>query len=268
MRLAAVSAALALAACRSEAPPPAAPPPAPPPKAAPAPQVEPEVKAALDAWSPLAGKTGFTFAETSLVLGLLEKAPAPADPAIAAKLALARFQSLAQVLRTIPQGDDQSADHVAFLKAHESQLVYSEPAGQHLLNAEPVWVAATTFASTPQADELAWLAATTPQPGECEGYVPCYLVRLVTTAGEYLKRQPKGAHVEPALNRIRESLPAAGDEALAELDASDVQTSREYVKELADAVAKVTHADREKTAAALAAADQVLAGVKAKVAGQ
>ena len=39
-------------------------------------------------------------------------------------------------------------------------------------------------------------------PGECEGFVPCYLNRLNRSEGEYLRRNALGRHVEEAVARI------------------------------------------------------------------
>ncbi len=49
-------------------------------------------------------------------------------------------------------------------------------------------------------------------PGECEGFLTCYLSLMVRTEGEYLKRFPRGAHHAEALKNFAEMLePIAAD---------------------------------------------------------
>ena len=62
------------------------------------------------------------------------------------------------------------------------------------------------YRALPLAERAAWEAAQTPLPGECEGYLPCYLYAQTETNGRYLKLYPTGAHAEQALADLAESL--------------------------------------------------------------
>ena len=43
-------------------------------------------------------------------------------------------------------------------------------------------------------------------PGECEGYLPCYLYMEIESNGKYLKLYPRGAHADAALAAVSELL--------------------------------------------------------------
>ena len=81
----------------------------------------------------------------------------------------------------------------------EKEIVYSEPAGQWYVHSNVFWSLQTKYKDLPVAERIAWEASQTPLPGECEGYLPCYLYKETVTSGRYLKLYPRGAHADAAL---------------------------------------------------------------------
>jgi hypothetical protein len=150
------------------------------------------------------------FAERAV---LVERLEAAAERAPAAdqrgRLALLRLRSLRWLLASVFREAEQDPASRPWLAEHESLVVYSEPAGEWLVNPEQVWKIHDNHRSTPSADSIAWFAVTNGYPGECEGYVPCYANILNWLDGEYLRRHPNGRHVDEAVGQVRSSLDQA-----------------------------------------------------------
>jgi len=66
----------------------------------------------------------------------------------------------------------------------------------------PVWALHAQHEHTASADDMAWLAATNGLPGECEGFISCYLDIRNQLQGEYLRREPDGRHAGEAVATI------------------------------------------------------------------
>ena len=92
-----------------------------------------------------------------------------------------------------------------WLATHDADVVYSEPAGQWLMDTDDLWRLHDAHRQTASAEPLAWEVVTNGLPGECEGYPPCYLAGLDRLHAEYLRRHPRGAHAAEAVEQIRES---------------------------------------------------------------
>lgn len=127
--------------------------------------------------------------------------------------ALAWLRALRNVLEAIPIAR-ASGPHEQWVKRHESLIVYSEPAGQWLISNNLLDDIHAEYAKSAAADEIAWLAVTNGLPGECEGYVPCYVSSLNTLEGTYLRRHPRGAHRNEAFDLINQSLRSVLDDLL------------------------------------------------------
>jgi len=251
-------------ACKQEAPPP---PPAPvvlaPPPEAPPPSIDPATVAAMAKWMEVEPKAEVAFEVLATVLEKLEAAPTPNDPKLAGQHATAKFKALARILDVIvTTGEGTIPEHVAFVQKRGELLALNPSDGKYFLRVEPIWKAATTYAETPSAEQLAWLAVDKTLAGECEGKVACLLERSVATGGEYVKRFPKGAHVSESLASIRSSLPEEGDESLAGFNRADIHKSRTAIASMMEVVAKCEHADVAETLTALRAADGRIATVK------
>ena len=142
-----------------------------------------------------------------------------ATPAERAELELSRLLALHQTLASIPMEKLETEPLKSWVKQHEAEAVYSEPAGQWFARSELFWKLHTKYRQLPVAERIAWEAAQIPLPGECEGYVPCYLYLLSVAQGQYLKHHPRGAHAEEALKQIGEMLSGVVE---------DAKTRRQY----------------------------------------
>lgn len=143
------------------------------------------------------------------------------DVEVEAELALLRLRAIERVLEAPalqsyrPEGGGAGGEGEAaseavrsWVRAHEGLIVYSEPAGQWLVPANVFWDLHDRYRTASYADELAWAAATAGMPGECEGFIGCYLDTMIETYVKYLELYPEGAHVEEAIGRLAEELTA------------------------------------------------------------
>ena len=146
-----------------------------------------------------------TFAELSELVRFLDRAVKQVTRREAlAELELTRLVALARTLANIPLEELEKPPYKTWVTEHEPEIVYSEPAGQWFVRAERLWGLQQKYRALPVAERAAWEAAQTPLPGECEGYLPCYLYGQTETNGRYLKLYPRGAHADAALSELAE----------------------------------------------------------------
>lgn len=144
---------------------------------------------------------------------LIVSAAVSAQSSAAATREYKRLVKLSNDLKKIPFDRYDKEPHRSFLKRNEKDIVYSEPAGQWFVRSGRFWDLQKKYAKLPIADDIAWSAADTPLPGECEGYVNCYMYNIRVKYGEYLRLYPKGKHSRKAVARIVEYQQyMAGDE--------------------------------------------------------
>jgi hypothetical protein len=124
------------------------------------------------------------------------------DRETSGRLALLWVRAMRAALMKIPMDARNQEPYREFLRRHQSEVVYSEPAGEWLLHVETIWSLYDRHRASSSADAVAWEAAENTLPGECEGYPPCELAALDMLYGEYLRRQPRGEHAEEAVRRI------------------------------------------------------------------
>lgn len=134
-----------------------------------------------------------------------------AGTSVEADLALKRFIALAAALQAIPPEKVNDKQYADFTKANESEVVYSDPAGQYFVIAEKIWDLREKYASLPIAEEIAWKAAQTYLPGECEGYVICTLYNIRDTDGKYLEFYPNGRNSKEAMENLANYLEGIAD---------------------------------------------------------
>jgi hypothetical protein len=121
-----------------------------------------------------------------------------------ASLELARLLALQRSLAVIPFDSLEKPPYIDWTKGRDAEIVYSEPAGQWYVRADLLWELQKKYSDLGQAERIAWEASQIPLPGECEGYLPCYLTLETMTNGMYLKLYPRGAHNDTALRQIAE----------------------------------------------------------------
>lgn len=113
---------------------------------------------------------------------------------------------LKQTLKAIPFGKDKENPYKTFLKTNDKSVVYSEPAGEWFVRSNLFWDLRKKYENSPTAEEIAWSATQNPLPGECEGYVNCYLFLIRSTDAEYLNLYPSGKYSAEALKNIQNQL--------------------------------------------------------------
>lgn len=148
-----------------------------------------------------------SFADLSELVRFLDRAIKEVTRRDAlAELELARLRALARSLAAISLTEQGQPPYKSWTDEREQEIVYSEPAGQWYVRAELFWNLQRKYAALPVAERAGWEGAQTPMPGECEGYLPCYLYMEIETNGKYLKLYPRGAHADAALADIAELL--------------------------------------------------------------
>jgi len=165
-----------------------------------------------------------------------------------AELELARLQALGRSLASVPMEELEKEPYRSWVKEHEPEIVYSEPAGQWFVRSELLWSMREKYKDLALAERIAWEAASTPLPGECEGYLPCYVYKETVTDGRYLQLYPRGEHAEAALANITELLGSVEDDlkksdgpAVFEVPKEDRAEFQKTVGELRAQLAPVKH---------------------------
>jgi uncharacterized protein YgiM (DUF1202 family) len=168
-----------------------------------------------------------------------------------ADLELKRLLSLRASLALIPF-DNITKAQKDFLKANENKVIYSEPAGTWYVRSELFWDLHKKYKDTKNGDNLAWIATQNPLPGECEGYVNCYLFILRATDGEYLNLYPTGEHADDAVKHITDMLEPIMQDLKEKTvyngptDVSDRAEFNRLIAELRSILSKLATTDKDK----------------------
>lgn len=177
-----------------------------------------------------------------------------------------RLVNLGVALSKIPIEKQNKEPHRSFLKRNDNDIVYSEPAGQWYVRAVRFWDLQAKYSGLKIADQIAWTAAGTMLPGECEGYVNCYLYNLRATYGEYLRLYPKGTYSRKAVQKyvrhlsfMADDIASGGKNYEGPMDATDRAEFTKLIIELREILAKVSHPEKTK---ALSQLKQIEEGFK------
>ena len=196
---------------------------------------------------------GMSFADASEVFEFLAKAQNELKTSkLSPDFAYKQLIALRQTLKAIPDGKDNENPYKTFLKANEKSVVFSEPSGEWYIRSEIIWDLQKKHASSPIAEEIAFIGAENPLPGECEGYVNCYLFQLRETDARYLELYPNGKRTTESLKNIQNQLdPIVAD--LAEkrvyngpTDVTDRAEFNRLIAEIRTIVSKLFLAEFEK----------------------
>jgi hypothetical protein len=198
-------------------------------------------------------KDSMSFSDASEVYEFLTRiVPEIKTPATAAEFSLKRLQALAAALDKIPIVKSDDKVYKNFTTAQDKFIVYSDPAGQYFVRAELFWDLHKKYKGTVIGEEIAWSGARTYLPGECEGYVVCYLYNMRETDGTYLENYPDGKHSAEALKNIIAYMePMANDTKDKSIytgpsDLSDRAEFNRLLSELRGIVSKVPFVDKDK----------------------
>ena len=169
-----------------------------------------------------------------------------------------RLVNLQKALSKIPMARQDKEPHRSFLKRNDKDIVYSDPSGEWCVRSNRFWDLAAKYRHLPIADKIAWTAAENQLPGECEGYVPCYLSVIRMTYGEYLKRFPAGAYRKRAAQEMATSFARIADDAAstkrnydAPIESGDQAEFLKAVRELRNILTKVSKPDAAKALSTL-----------------
>jgi hypothetical protein len=170
-----------------------------------------------------------------------------------AEIELKRLLALRSALRTIPADKRDASPYSTFIKNREREIVYNEPAGEWLVVSNEFWNLHTKYKKSAFADTIAWEAANNPLPGECEGYVNCYLFDMRMRFGEYLNLHPNGTRAGEALQNMTaylSPLVADAQQKTVYTGPTDVTDRAEFnnlIAELRTIVARLQFVEKEKT---------------------
>lgn len=149
---------------------------------------------------------GTDFATAAELYEFLTRAAAELGDSNSAELELKKLLALRAAVNDVPAGKADENPYQDFLKAQGKSIVYSEPSGAWLVKSNLFWDLHKKYAKSPLADQIAWEAAQNPLPGECEGYVNCFLFYARMTSGEYLSLHPSGKNNLEALTNLTNTL--------------------------------------------------------------
>lgn len=186
-------------------------------------------------------------------------------PAIAAEIGLWRFVALKAALSIIPFDKMGQAPYKDFTDKNSINIVYSEPSGLWLVRSERFWSLSKRYADLPIGEKIAWEAAKNPLPGECEGYLNCYLFLLRETHGAYLELFPKGTHAAEALKNLGDELaPIAADATKKEIyeTPADVSDRAEFYQKIAELRSIVSRTGFFEKEAVLQQLDKIAEGYR------
>ena len=186
-------------------------------------------------------------------------------PATLAELDFARLSALKNALSAIPFDKQTSEPYKTFIEKQEANIVYSDPSGQWYVRSDLFWNLARKYKTLPAGEKIAWAGANNPLPGECEGYLNCYLYSLKATHGNYLEQFPRGAHAAESLKAIREWLePIAADAVKKEVYTAPTEVSEkaEFYQTLTDLRVRISKTGLFEKDAVLRQLNKIAEGYK------
>ena len=220
---------------------------------------DPAIEAQIRAGLSRRGRGEVAFTDAVRLVELIDRTAQTVSRREAqARFALYRLQSMKNAAAAIEGGRDIPSYAEAWVEAHGSELMYFESAGDWLLNSVAISKIHDTWRDTAAADDIAWLRVENGWPGECEGYVPCYIGWQNGLNGEYLRLHPRGRHADAANQDMARTLNNIMDHLAPMLDAlfhADTQCGELRVG-LDPLVAAIRASRSPDKARALAAADR------------
>jgi hypothetical protein len=117
-----------------------------------------------------------------------------------------RLLDLQAALKKIPMEKQNREPHKSFLKRNANKIVYSDPSADYYVRSELFWALSKKYKTLPIADDIAWTAAQNMLPGECEGFLTCYMYVLAETEVRYLKLFPNGKYSRRAVQSLIDNL--------------------------------------------------------------
>ncbi|MEB4591916.1 SH3 domain-containing protein [Candidatus Thiothrix sp. Deng01] len=152
-------------------------------------------------------KSPLSFADAVEVSDFASRAAASSkNPVAQGELELAHWRAMQIALFSIPMESTAKPPYAAWIKQQGKNVFYTEPSAEYLVDPRNYWKLADRHKQDAIGDAIAWQAANAFVGGECEGFISCMSARSQMMEGEYLKRYPKGKHVEEALQDVNGNL--------------------------------------------------------------
>lgn len=171
-----------------------------------------------------------------------------------------RLLTLCRIVETVDIPGQAQGTFKRWIKKYENEVEFSEPSATYVVSPDALWKLHDANKDRPFAEPLAWKAARSPYPGECEGDVGCYLWKYQDGDAKYVDRHPSGPHVDEALEALTEAAKrfAQGQEDVAK---DDLKNLKDTIAKIKAAIGKAKTA---KTKPALAAYDALLKAFTAR----
>lgn len=93
-----------------------------------------------------------------------------------------------------------------YAKNHSNQYMYNEVGNNYIYKGNELEEIMLDHSNSDLADDAAYLKASIPLPGECEGYVPCYVNENLYTYSPFIKNYPNSPYVYNAIKHINDSI--------------------------------------------------------------
>lgn len=93
-----------------------------------------------------------------------------------------------------------------YAKNHSDQYFYNEIGGNYIYQGKDLKEIMNKFPESGLADKAAFLLATIPLGGECEGYVPCYVNAALYSYTPFFKKYPDSPYIVNAINKVNETI--------------------------------------------------------------
>lgn len=139
----------------------------------------------------------------NFVSGRLDEATSRNDKG---EIELLKLLALGRSVGSIPFDQRDRPPYRDWYRAHQGEIVYSEPSADWLVRSELFWELEKQYRGLPVAERIAWEAAQNRLPGECEGDAVCGFSYLSQTEGRYLSLYPNGSHAGEVLKHFEEAL--------------------------------------------------------------
>jgi SH3 domain-containing protein len=151
-------------------------------------------------------RQGDSFAARVELVSLVERTlpGLRSDPEPGGRFALLWLAALDNVAIGIPRTQSKNEPYASWLSSHRAVVFYNEIAGRWSIQRQAILDLHGRHRDTSVADDIAWFAVTNGLPGECEGFVACYLRRMNELQGTYLRLHSAGRHVDEAVGQIAE----------------------------------------------------------------
>ena len=141
------------------------------------------------------------FEDETDLYGFLTKAIAEAeDRAIKAEFELAQLVILKRSLTLIDLQNMRLYRN--WINARKTDIVFSEPSAQYLIKSDLIWALQDKYKDLAFADRIAYEAAITDLPGECEASLTCEIILKNMRQMRYLALYPDGVYTDKILNEL------------------------------------------------------------------